>query len=117
MVVFKWRDRKNNYITRHMPVEVVTFMQKYLLHVLPHRFVRIRYYGFMGSKVKKDSITLIRQLLGETHEKTHNKDDIPSDWVNLMIFLTGEDPTVCKKCHNGQMIKIASFLNNRIRDG
>jgi len=117
IVVFKWRDRKNNYTTRHMSLDVITFMQKYLLHVLPHRFVRIRYYGFMGSKVKEESITLIRQLLGETPEKTHNKDDIPSDWVNLMIVLTGEDPTVCKKCHNGHMIKIASLLNNRIRDG
>jgi hypothetical protein len=67
-------------------MDPVTFMQKFLLHVLPPKFVRIRYYGFLGNAVKKDNIALIRNLLGDSSEQTKKQEDVPSGWVEMMIF-------------------------------
>jgi len=60
---------------------------------------------------------LIRNLLGDNSEQTHEQGDIPSCWVELMIFLTGEDPTVCKKCGIGRMVNVTSVPGASIRYG
>ena len=98
-------------------MDPVTFMQKFLLHVLPSKFIRIRYYGFLGNAVKKENIALIRRLLGDSSEQTEKQEDLPSGWVEMMIFLTGEDPTVCKICKTGRMIEVTDKSYNRIRYG
>jgi len=116
-VAFTYRDRKHGNVKKVMLMDPVTFMQKFLLHVLPPKFVRIRYYGFLGNTVKKENLALIRNLLGDDSEKTHEKEDIPSGWVELMIFLTGEDPTVCKKCGIGHMVNVTSVSGAHIRYG
>jgi hypothetical protein len=116
-VIFTWRDRKHGNVKKLMAMDAVTFMQKLLLHVLPPRFVRIRYYGFLGNTVKKKNLALIRNLLGDNSEQTHEQQDVPSCWVELMIFLTGEDPTVCKICKTGRMVNITALSDAHIRYG
>jgi hypothetical protein len=83
-------------------------VEKFLLHVLPPKFVRIRYYGFLGNTVKKKNLVLIRNMLGDTSKQTDEQEVVPSSWVELMIFLTGEDPTVCKICGIGRMVNVTS---------
>ena len=116
-VIFTWRDRKHGNVKKIMTMDVVTFMQKFLLHVLPPRFVRIRYYGFMGNTVKQKNLVLIRTLLGCDSEQTSQQEDLPSSWVEMMILLTGEDPSICKVCKTGQMVNITAVSNTRIRYG
>ena len=96
-VLIAWQDRKHGYVKKTAAFNPVTFMQKFLLHVLPFRFVRIRYYGFMGNTVRKKSIALIRCLLSDSNADNSGSDDsaqdsqpVPSGWVDLMIMLTGE---------------------------
>jgi hypothetical protein len=55
-VLISWQDRKHGYVKKTAAFDPVTFMQKFLLHVLPFRFVRIRYYGFMGNTVRNKRI-------------------------------------------------------------
>ena len=76
--------------------------------MLPPKFVRIRYYGFLGNTVKKKNLVLIRNMLGDTSHQTDEQEVVPSSWVELMIFLTGEDPTVCKICGIGRMVNVTS---------
>jgi predicted Zn-ribbon and HTH transcriptional regulator len=116
-VLFTYLDRKHGNVKKLMLMDAVTFMQKFLLHVLPPKFVRIRYYGFLGNTVKKKNLALIRNLLGDTVKQTDEQEDVPSNWVELMIFLTGEDPTVCKKCGIGHMENITSIPGVSIRYG
>ena len=109
-VVFQWHDRKNGYAKKLETLDVVVFMQRFLLHVLPHGFMRIRYYGFMGNTVRNESIALIRDLLGAMD---NTEQEIPARWVDLMIFLSGKDPTICPICGEGHMIDLTPFAYNR----
>ena len=99
-------------------------MQKFLLHVLPFRFVRIRYYGFMGNTVRKERIALIRCLLSDgntcnsdSNDLREETQDVPANWVDLMIMVTGEDPLICKECGKGCMVFVEATRMYRIRDG
>ena len=47
-------------------------------------------------------------MLGDTSHQTDEQEVVPSSWVELMIFLTGEDPTVCKICGIGRMVNVTS---------
>ena len=96
-VLISWQDRKHGYVKKTAAFDPVTFMQKFLLHVLPFRFVRIRYYGFMGNTVRKERIALIRGLLSDgntcnsdSNDLREETQDVPANWVDLMIMLTGE---------------------------
>jgi hypothetical protein len=109
-VVFEWYDRKNGYVKKLETLDAVVFMQRFLLHVLPDGFMRIRYYGFMGNTVRKESITLIRKLLGADD---NTEQEIPTGWIALMIFLTGKDPTICPICGKGRMIDLTPLAYNR----
>lgn len=62
-VAFKWRDSKDNKKTKVMRLDAHEFIRRYLSHILPHRFMRARYFGFLANSVKAKNITLIRSLL------------------------------------------------------
>lgn len=62
-VAFKWRDSKDNKKTKIMHLDAHEFIRRYLSHILPHGFMRARYFGFLANSVKAKNITLIRSLL------------------------------------------------------
>ena len=62
-VAFKWRDSKDNKKTKVMRLDAHEFIRRYLSHILPHGFMRARYFGFLANAVKAKNITLIRSLL------------------------------------------------------
>ena len=62
-VAFKWRDSKDNKKTKVMRLDAHEFIRRYLSHILPHGFMRARYFGFLANSVKAKNITLIRFLL------------------------------------------------------
>ncbi|HEY0089212.1 MAG TPA: IS91 family transposase, partial [Candidatus Lokiarchaeia archaeon] len=53
-VSFSWKDYSEDNKQKVMSLEVSEFMRRFLLHVLPKRFVRIRFFGFLANKVKND---------------------------------------------------------------
>ena len=109
MVSFQWRDRRENNALKAIDLSVELFMKRFLLHVLPEGFVRIRHYGFLGNPNKKRIIALCRDLLGES-QNDESENNIPKTWQEIMIFLTGKDPTVCPECGNGRL-----FLFEKIK--
>lgn len=62
-VTFKWRDSRNNNQTKIMALETHEFIRRYLSHILPHGFMRARYFGFLANSIKAKNIALIRTLL------------------------------------------------------
>jgi hypothetical protein len=62
-VAFEWRDYSDHNKTKIMTLEAHEFIRRYLSHVLPQGFMRIRYFGFLGSAKKNKNLTLIRSLL------------------------------------------------------
>src|SRR4051812_17731277 len=65
-VTFKWKDYRAKGEARYklMTLEVDEFIRRFLIHVLPGRFHRIRHYGLFANANRANNIALARQLLG-----------------------------------------------------
>ncbi|PYR95999.1 MAG: IS91 family transposase [Acidobacteria bacterium] len=62
-VAFRWRDYAHGNKKRKMTLSAEEFIRRFLLHVLPNRFVRIRHFGFMANYQRSASLDICRQLL------------------------------------------------------
>lgn len=65
-VKFRWRDRGQGNRQRTMVLPGVEFLRRFLLHVLPHGFQRIRHYGLLANRARTVKLTKCRFLLGAT---------------------------------------------------
>jgi predicted Zn-ribbon and HTH transcriptional regulator len=76
------------------------FIRRFLLHVLPKRFVRLRHYGLMAPANAATRLEQARALLAEPAAQDAVAPAAPADktWVDRIIELTGTDPTVCPQC-------------------
>jgi len=99
-VSFTYRDRERNSEIRVMTLNAHEFIRRFLLHVLPMGFVKIRYFGFLSHKNKKQAITLIRKFIDPDAELPEK---IKETIVEMMLRLTGTDITCCPKCGKGKM--------------
>jgi Putative transposase len=62
-VTFRWKDYARGNKQRLMTLSASEFLRRYVQHVLPHGFVRIRQFGFLANRHRSKSLALIRQLL------------------------------------------------------
>ena len=65
-VKFSWKDYRDDDQQKTMTLSAEEFIRRFLLHVLPGGFHRIRYYGFLGNRYRKEKLEQCRQLLGMT---------------------------------------------------
>jgi hypothetical protein len=93
-VAFKYRDYKDNSREKVMTLSADEFMRRFLLHVLPPQFTKIRHYGILASAVKGRELVLCRKLLGMMAEIIRERPDT----VELIKKLTGIDIHVCPIC-------------------
>ncbi len=63
-VTFRWRDSAHNNEQRSLPLSVDEFLRRFLLHLLPEGFVRIRNFGFLANRKRATNLPLCFQLLG-----------------------------------------------------
>lgn len=91
IVRFRWKDYADHGRTKVMALGVEEFLRRFLLHVLPRGFVRIRHFGLLANRQRRMAITRARQLLGAPTPPSVS-DDAPSADV---------DPTRCPFCHQG----------------
>jgi hypothetical protein len=62
-VTFRWKDYAHGSKQRKMTVTAEEFLRRFMLHVLPRRFVRIRFSGFLANRCRKHLLPLCQQLL------------------------------------------------------
>lgn len=62
-VTFSYLDRSNQNKRREMTLSREEFIRRFLMHVLPHRFVKIRHYGFLSNRFRSSKVHLIRCLI------------------------------------------------------
>ena len=91
-VRFRWKDYAHGHRQKIMTLDAVEFIRRFLLHVLPRRFVRIRHYGLLANRCRRDNITRCRELIGA---------DVPADAV--VVPVEHEDDMTCPICHKGRM--------------
>lgn len=104
-VTFSWKDYRDGGRRKTMTLDAHEFIRRFLLHVLPNGFVRIRYYGIQANRQRAEKLRLCRALLGVTEAAEANKAD-ELDWADLLQSLTGIDPHQCPNCKRGRMVRI-----------
>jgi hypothetical protein len=62
-VSFRWKDYRHGSQIRTLTLDVDEFLRRFLLHVLPKRFVRIRYFGLLASRCRTDDLAMCRTVL------------------------------------------------------
>ena len=106
-VAFRWKDYANQNQQRIMTLDAVEFLRRFLLHVLPKGFMRVRYYGFLANRHRKDKLEQIRRLLGQAEPI----DTEPSDSV-IGVDAQGQETTTdsgdrCPECRKGRLRLVA----------
>jgi len=100
-VHFFWKDYKQNGRIKIMKLKAVEFINRFMMHVLPCGFYKIRYFVIFANTLCNDSL--------DTYLSLNDKEmDLSSmdgkNWQELVQDILGYDPFNCKKCKKGMMI-------------
>ena len=101
MVTFAYRDRAGGDVPRTMTLRADEFIRRFLLHVLPRGFMRIRHFGFLANRGKAKALARCRDLL-EVEPPPPSEPRTADQWV---LHLTGTDLTRCPRCGHGPLIR------------
>jgi hypothetical protein len=108
-VRFHWKDYRNGNQQKTMTLSADEFIRRFLLHVLPDGFQRIRYYGFLGNRYRKEKLARCRELLGMTKPEPPEIAEVSTtirSYQDLFEQLTGICLWECPACHQGRMVCI-----------
>jgi Putative transposase len=104
-VRFRYKDYRDGSQRKIMTLSADEFIRRFLLHVLPDGFQRIRYYGFLANRYRKEKLEQCRQLL--RMKEITPIEEAPKDYRDRYEALTGSSLWECPVCHRGRMIVIA----------
>jgi len=105
IVGFRWRDRADGNKVKVLTLDAVAFLQRFLLHLLPKGFMRIRHYGLFANAVRQKSVARCRELLAvDDDDDARGQPAVEREsWQDLLLRLTGVDVTRCPKCSAGRL--------------
>lgn len=106
-VTFTYKDRRDDGRRKEMSLAGREFVRRFLLHVVPRRFVRVRHFGLLAHGVKAGNLTLARKLLDAPQPP--EKPGRHEGWHDLYLRLVGEDPTLCPRCHEGHLVTVSEL--------
>jgi hypothetical protein len=107
-VTFSYRDRRDHNLRKLMSLDAQEFIRRFLLHVLPPGFMKIRHFGFLANPCKAENLKRIRHLLGE--QPLPPLPPSPAESVaQIMLRITGRDITRCPRCQQGRLARIAEL--------
>jgi len=107
-ITFRYKDYRHDGQHKTMTLEAEEFIRRFLLHVLPDGFQRIRYYGFLGNRYREEKLARCRQLLGMPACPPTSEES--QDYRDRYEELTGCSLRECPVCHQGCMVTIAILL-------
>ena len=107
-ITFRFKDYRHDGQHKTMTLEAEEFIRRFLLHVLPDGFQRIRYYGFLGNRYREEKLARCRQLLGMPACPPTSEES--QDYRDRYEELTGCSLRECPVCHQGCMVTIAILL-------
>jgi hypothetical protein len=104
-VALRYRDSADGNKQRVMHLDVLEFIRRFLLHVLPKGFVRIRHYGLLANRNRKEKIARCRSLL----EAPKPEEPAPQTRREKLLELIGVDIERCPACREGRMTIVAEI--------
>ena len=117
-VTFGWKDYAHGGKRGTMTLEAVEFVRRFLMHVLPSGFVRVRHYGLLANRHRQAKLARCRELLGMAVPPQPDTAPIDPDPVTP----PGQEPTVtptrvCPRCGASRMILVAEFPPMPLTEG
>jgi hypothetical protein len=115
-VAFAWKDYRHEWRHKIMRLDGQEFIRRFLLHVLPTGFQRIRHYGLLANRHREVKLDHCRQLLAAPAPVV----ELPKaalDYRDRYLRLTGVSLRDCPHCGRGQMVRIESFLPGTLPRG
>jgi hypothetical protein len=106
-VTFRYRDRRQNNTVKTTTLTAEEFIRRFLLHILPEGFMRIRHYGFLANRYKKKALRTCRKLLGVVEMAPL---PVYATTSELMKALTGNDIQQCPCCKQISLRRIQTIL-------
>ncbi len=106
-VQFRWKDYRDDNRHKTMTLSADEFIRRFLLHVLPDGFQRIRYFGFLANRYRTEKLALCRQLM-QMPPPTPTR-EIGKDYRDRYEALTGISLKTCPLCRRGTMVVIETF--------
>ena len=105
-VTFQWRDyrSKDKYQSRTMTVAADEFIRRFLIHTLPPGFRRIRHFGFLANRFRKEKLQLCRKLLSNP---VIDLLPAPAQCREIAPSLHRQPLRPCPKCQTGILIRMA----------
>ncbi|MEK7754593.1 MAG: IS91 family transposase, partial [Acidobacteriota bacterium] len=103
-VRFQWKDYRDGGQVKTMTLSADEFIRRFLLHVLPTGFQRIRYYGFLGNRYRQEKLDQCRRLLGMQMPDPHTAAPPEQDYRDRYEDLTGSSLRQCPQCQRGRMV-------------
>jgi len=104
-VRFQWKDYRDGGQIKTMTLSADEFIRRFLLHVLPDGFQRIRYYGFLGNRYRKEKLDQCRRLLGMP-SLAEPASPTDKDYRDRNEELTGDSLRQCPQCKQGRMLVV-----------
>jgi len=96
-VTFNYKIYKDNTVTLStLTLSADEFIHRFLLHILPNGFNKVRHYGFLSNGIRQESIRLIRELLDEFLETLERAQAVVTDWLEKLLK--------CPQCKIGKLI-------------
>jgi len=110
-VHFRWKDYRDGSRQKVMSLRGDEFIRRFLIHVLPDGFHRIRYFGFLGNSHRARKLALCRELLRMAPTAPA---DPPADYRDRYEALTGLSLRQCPHCLTGTMVVIGCIERPRL---
>lgn len=108
-VEFLWKDYADEQKRKTMTLKAIEFIRRFLLHVLPAGFVRVRHYGFLANRVCQEKLALCRSLLAAGAVAA-----APAPEPNVGDE-TSSDAITCPVCGRGRLVTIETLRPGPVR--
>ena len=115
-VAFRWKDYRHQSRHKVMRLAAPEFVRRFLLHVLPPGFQRIRHYGLLANRHRAAKLARCRQLLAAPAPVV-TLAAAPLDYRDRYQQLTGKSLRDCPQCGQGHMVCIDTFLPGALPRG
>lgn len=106
-VSFLWKDRAGDGRRRCMHLEGIEFVRRFLLHVLPKGFVRIRHFGFLANRARAEKLMRARALIAAGSTAATSKEALPQEFPAIA---QAEVPDPCPRCQLGRMLLVEQIV-------
>lgn len=107
-VYFRWKDYRDKSCWKTMPLDTLEFIRRYLLHVLPNNFYKIRYYGLLALTNRKQMLMHCLFLLRQQHNSFLINDKYPKSSLCQSKY------RICPACHQG-ILKFFALMPLTVR--